>query len=309
VSRFVHRAALMNRWNFMVLGAVIGSTGCVGKGTYDEAVASADVAQADARQCHADQAALRAQLADFDGHLKAAEVLAKERDTILAAAQGSSHDLQSKLDDATAQNAQLRKELERLGKDADKLLTEKGTLSGALDQARSRLEELRRAQAAADARAALYRDLAFKLHKMIDSGELSIGLRNGRMVILLPNDVLFASGQTDIKPAGRKALEQVASVLKTVGRRQFQVAGHTDTVPINTPRFASNWELSTGRAVEVVHFLVGQGLAPGVLSAAGYGEFDPVASNAADGGRTRNRRIEITLQPSIDELVYVPDAK
>jgi chemotaxis protein MotB len=144
---------------------------------------------------------------------------------------------------------------------------------------------------------------------MIDAGELKVTLRNGRMVIQMANDVLFDSGQTEIKPAGKAALAQVGEVLRTIQNRRFQVAGDTDNVPIQTTLFPSNWELSTRRAVEVVHFLVSQGVRADALSAAGYGEFDPIASNDSPQGRTRNRRIEIALQPNIDELVAVPDVK
>ena len=101
-------------------------------------------------------------------------------------------------------------------------------------------------------------------------------------------------------------VKQVAAGLKTLPTRRFQVAGHTDNVPIQTARFSSNWELSTARAVQVARFLVAQGVKPEELSAAGYGEFDPIAPNAEPSGRARNRRIEITLQPNIDELVAIP---
>jgi chemotaxis protein MotB len=128
------------------------------------------------------------------------------------------------------------------------------------------------------------------------------------MVVAMPNDVLFDSGRTEIKRAGQAVLKAVASVLKTVPRR-FQVAGHTDNVPIQTERFPSNWELASARALEVIRFMTVQGVAPATLSAAGYGEFDPVASNDSEDGRRRNRRIEITLQPNIDEIVAIPEAK
>ena len=141
---------------------------------------------------------------------------------------------------------------------------------------------------------------------MLDAGDLTITLRDGRMVLLLPNDVLFDTGRTEIKPAGKAALEQVAAVMKTIGGRDFQVAGHTDTVPIATARFPSNWELSTARALAVVLALGAQGVRPEVLSAAGYGEFDPVASNDTNDGKRKNRRTEISLVPNIDEMVAVP---
>ncbi|MGO9710702.1 MAG: OmpA family protein [Polyangiaceae bacterium] len=251
------------------------SVGCVTQGKYDDAVRSANDAQAQLKRVSAEDAA------------KSAE-------------------LQAKLDEETALNKQMNDARDQLGQKADALLAEKGSLASALDQSRARLDELRRAQAATEARARLFHDLALKLKSMIDAGQLGIVLREGRMVLQLPNDVLFASGQVDIRPQGRTALAQVAGVLATLADRRFQVAGHTDDVPIDTDRFPSNWELSTARALEVTRFLIGHGLKSTNVSAAGYAEFDPVASNADPHGRAKNRRIEITLQPNIDEMVAVP---
>jgi chemotaxis protein MotB len=288
---------------------------CVPQGKYDAAVegqqraeAALMSAQASAAQCGSELAGTRAQLGRLNASIQELEARVAERDKALTAMQGNSADLQAKLDGAIAENDQLRKELARLGRNADALLAEKGTLASALAFAKARLEELRKAQAAADGRAALFRQLALRFQKMIDAGQLRVALRNGRMVLELPNDVLFDSGQTAIKPAGKQALTAISSVLKTIPDRHFQVAGDTDNVPIDTPIFPSNWELSTRRAVEVVHYLVGTGMRPGLLSAAGYGEFDPVGSNDTPEGRAKNRRIEITLQPNIDELVSVPNA-
>jgi chemotaxis protein MotB len=284
-------------------------TGCVSQERFDVATKAANAARTDAQTCHATEQQERAQLEKLGADYKTVTDMVAARDKRLADDATSARALQAKLDDATAQNAELRQALEKMGKDADKLLGEKGTLASALADAKSRLEELRKAQAAADARLATFRQLALKLHKMIDAGELSIALRDGRMVIRLPNDVLFDSGQTDLKPAGQAALRSLANVLKTLPDRRFQVAGHTDNLPIQTARFPSNWELSNGRAVQVVHYLIAQGMRPEMLAAAGYGEFDPVAPNDTAASRAKNRRIEITLQPNIDELVAVPDVK
>jgi chemotaxis protein MotB len=228
------------------------------------------------------------------------------RDHKLSELSTADHNLQAQLDEETGINANLRGELERLGKNVDRMLKEKGTLAKALDDAKGRLDELRRAQTAAEARAELFRQFVQRFKSMIDAGQLKVATRNGRLVLQLPNDVLFDSGQTAIKPAGREALLQVAHVLATVPGRAFQVGGHTDNLPIQTSRFPSNWELSTARAVEVVRLLVSQGVDPKALSAAGYGEFDPVAGNDAADGRAKNRRIEIALQPNLDELASAP---
>ena len=292
------------------LALLVTLTGCVSSGRYDEAVRDATSARAERDR---NAAATAAQRKDLDGQIgrltsevRVLEQRAVERDAALASMGKRGDELQKTLDEATTMNAQLRTELGRLGKDADRLLQEKGALASSLAEARARLDELRRAQSAAEARAKLYRELALKLKKMLDAGDLSITLREGRMVLLLPNDVLFDTGRTEIKPAGRAALEQVAAVMKTIASRDFQVGGHTDTVPISTARFPSNWELSAGRALEVVHLLIAQGVRPDVLSAAGYGEFDPVASNETVDGKRKNRRTEISLVPNIDEMVAVP---
>jgi chemotaxis protein MotB len=279
---------------------------CVTKDKYDAAVTDAQQAHA---QLEASQKACEAQAADLKQQLADAQTHAQDLEQKLSDLTTADHNLQAKLDEDTAINAQLRGELERLGKNVDSILAERGTMSKALDDAKGRLDELRKAQAAADARAALFKQFIQKLKSMIDAGQLRVATRAGRLVIQLPNDVLFDSGQTAIKPAGKQALTQLAKVFVTVPGRSFQVAGDTDNLPIKNQRFPSNWELSTARAVEVVHFLVSQGIDPRVLSAAGYGEFDPVASNDTPDARAKNRRIEITLQPNLDELVAAPDIK
>ena len=302
------------RWHVLItssllLSGLLMGSACVPATRYDAALLDAEGAHADATRRAAEEVAMRAEIDRLNRALAAAEALAAQRDKTLSGSEAGAHELQAKLDGAIAENTELRKELARLGKDANALLAQKGMLATALESAKARLEELRKAQAAADARAALFKQLALKFQKMIDAGELKVTLRNGRMVIQMANDVLFDSGQTEIKPAGKAALAQVGEVLRTIQNRRFQVAGDTDNVPIQTALFPSNWELSTRRAVEVVHFLVSQGVRADALSAAGYGEFDPIASNDSPQGRTRNRRIEIALQPNIDELVAVPDAK
>jgi chemotaxis protein MotB len=299
----------MLRHRFMLASlATVALAGCVPQGKYDAASKDALSAHADLQQCTTDLAALRAQVTQLEAALADAKAHAADDDQSLATAQTAAHDLQAKLDSATAENEALRKELARLGKNADSLLAEKGSLATALADAKARLEELRKSQEAAEARAALFKQLALKFHKMVDAGQLKVVLRNGHMVLQLANDVLFDSGRTDVKPSGKDALAQVATILKTIADRHFQVAGDTDNVPIQTERFPSNWELSTRRAVEVVHFLVAQGMRPELLSAAGYGEFDPIAPNDTPDGRARNRRTEITLEPNINELVAVPTA-
>ncbi len=208
--------------------------------------------------------------------------------------------LQKEVDEATAMSGTMKARLEQLGQNVETLTKDKA-------EAAARLEELRKQKAAADARLATFKSLLSKLRAMIDSGQLKVIIRKGRMIIALPNDILFDSGKTSVKKEGKAALEKVAQVLATVADRDFLVAGHTDDLPIKTAQFPSNWELSTARAVEVVRFLVTKGMTGKVLSAAGFAEFDPVIANDSDDHRAQNRRIEIVLQPNIGDLPNLDD--
>mgnify|MGYP002145090500 CR=1 FL=1 len=183
---------------------------------------------------------------------------------------GERDTLRRQLDDQTALTSSLKERLEKLGQNVDKLTSERGQLAQGLHEAKARLEELRRQKAAAEARAATFRELVAKLRGMIDAGQLKVVIRDGRMLIALPNDVLFDSGKTQIKSEGQVALGRVAQVLATIPDRRFQVVGHTDNVPIKTSRFRSNWELSTARATTVARHLIELGMEPRRLSAAGY---------------------------------------
>lgn len=259
-----------------LLALAFASSACVSQGKYDEAVRSADAARAELARSHHEMDLGRASM-------------------------------QKQIDDQTAIDDQLARELEKLGKDSQAMLATNGELRSALDASRRRLEELRRAQAAAESRAALYRELALRFKGMVDAGDLAITLRRGRMVLRLSNDVLFDSGRAELKPEGKRALGQIADVLRTIPGRQFQVAGHTDTDPIRLSPYKSNWDLSTARALEVTSFLVTNGVDPRVVSAAGYGEFDPIDTNANPEGKAHNRRTEVSLEPNIDEIVAVPE--
>jgi len=298
---------------------VTALAGCVSAGKYDAALA-------DAQRMRAERDATRSELsaarADSKRQLGSKQAQLDELNQVISQAQARcrriAEDLgrsgpgaagcSQALDDATALNQQLRRELERQGRDVDQLLSAKGALASSLEQARSRLEELRRAQAAAEQRAALFRDLALRFKGMLDTGQLQIVLRSGRMVLVLSTDVLFDSGKTAINARGKEALAQVSTVLASLPARRFQVAGHTDNQPIRHSGFASNWELSAERALQVMQYLIQVGMAPETLSSAAYGEFDAVVANDTAENRAKNRRIEITLQPNIDEIVALPES-
>jgi chemotaxis protein MotB len=212
-----------------------------------------------------------------------------------------------------AQNEEITKlkgDNQKLSDRLGQLGQERGALTLSLDDAKKRMEELKKAQAAAEARAAQFRQLFAKLKSMIDAGKIAVEVRDGRMLVKLPDNILFDPGKTDLKAEGKEAILQVANVLKDIKDRKYQIAGHTDNVPIRSKKFKDNWELSSARALEVVHFLIKDGgMDPKVLSAAGYADQLPVAPNDTPENKQKNRRIEIVLQPNLEDLPPLEDVK
>jgi chemotaxis protein MotB len=171
-----------------------------------------------------------------------------------------------------------------------------------LSASRAELEEMRKQRAEADRMLMAFQEATQKLKAMIDSGQLEVTMRDGNMVVRLPAEVLFPSGSADLSEQGQIAVVEVGVILKQFPDRRFLVVGHTDNVPLKSPTYASNYALSTARAVTVVDFLMKAGMKPENLIAAGHGEHDPVADNKSAKGRQKNRRIEIVLLPAIADL-------
>jgi chemotaxis protein MotB len=144
-----------------------------------------------------------------------------------------------------------------------------------------------------------------RLRDAIGAGTLAVEVRKGKMLVKLGDAILFDPGQATLKSDGQRALRQVAQALKEIPERDFLVAGHTDNRPIKNSPYASNWDLSTARAVTVVRFLQGEGVDPRRLAAAGYSEFDALADNDSADSRALNRRIEVVVMPRIDELPQI----
>jgi chemotaxis protein MotB len=188
---------------------------------------------------------------------------------------------------------------------SDKLLE----LNAELAAAQSRLGELDEERTAIRDQLAEFQQLTRQFQHMIDSGRLKVTFRRGRMIVELPAQVLFPSGSADLTADGSKALDEVAKILRGMRNRHFIVAGHTDNVPVANEHFASNWELSSARAVHVTTQLIRGGLRPDQLVAAGYSEYDPVARNVNEASRQKNRRIEIILEPRLSPVPNLDPAK
>ncbi len=119
--------------------------------------------------------------------------------------------------------------------------------------------------------------------------------RQGLVVRVLTDNLLFTSGSATLQSTGDPLLDKVAQLLNVDRSNPITVEGFTDDVPIHTAQFPSNWQLSTTRAVNVLQYLTGHGVAVNRLGAAGYADLHPIAPNTTAAGRGRNRRVDIVL--------------
>ena len=173
---------------------------------------------------------------------------------------------------------------------------QKGRRSDAqkIEELNAQLDELSRAKSI----------LEQKLGQEIDDKQIKLQMMEKGLVITVVGDLLFDSGKDKIRPEAYPLLNKVSAILKD-NMAQFNVGieGHTDNVPIKLSSWKSNWELSSARALSVLHYLVKeQGISPERLSAIGYGEYRPVASNETREGHKQNRRVEIVILPNITKV-------
>lgn len=141
----------------------------------------------------------------------------------------------------------------------------------------------------------LRKELEQALAGEIARNEVSIHTVTEGLVISLREAGFFGSGSADIQSHSQAAFSRMAALLGQ-GKYHIRIEGHTDNKPIHTSQFASNWELSTARSTEIVRQLIAQHqFPPEALSAAGYAEYHPIASNDTEKGRAMNRRVDVVI--------------
>ncbi len=221
-------------------------------------------------------------------------------------------ELESQLAEARTSAEDLARKLQEMGVDVNNLKASLDQKGSQLDQMQLTLEQQQKALADYKAKAAQleaikqrFETLRKKLDELTKLG-LAVTIRNNRMVISLPGDVLFDSGRETLKREGKDILTKVANVIKndpSLVQRMYQVAGHTDSQPYSGT-FRDNWGLSLMRAREVLLYLVDDSKLPQTKwSAAGFGATDPVADNASTDGRQKNRRCDLIVVPSVEEML------
>lgn len=298
-KRFDHEgcvAAASRTWRAAVPVLLLLAAGCVPKARY---AALVDDLERTRQGLTAEQAAAadatdrctRLHAADEE-RLAGCEARGAQLDQELARQSDAARAHERETQDLTADLEAERQRLAQLVKDRSRM--------------RESIDEMRRALAGsaererqAARRVAEFKDMLARFKDLIDAGSLQVQVVDGRMVLTLPMDILFASGSSRLSKEGRDTLLQVGRGLAALPGRRFQVEGHTDNVPIHTTAYPSNWELAAARALVVVRTLLEGGLGPDALSAGSFSEHHPVAANVDETGRARNRRIEIVVVPDL----------
>jgi chemotaxis protein MotB len=150
--------------------------------------------------------------------------------------------------------------------------------------------------------------LAERLRRQIDTGNVALEVDPRGLVVSIREAGSFTIGSADLSDAARTLLTEIGGPLAEL-TNPVRVEGHTDDVPIHTPRFRSNWELSTARATSVITFLVEEvGIDAARLSAAGYGEFKPRSANDDDTARAQNRRVDLVILNAATQRAEEPEA-
>ena len=145
-----------------------------------------------------------------------------------------------------------------------------------------------------------YENLMQEMKGEIAQGQVAITELKGKLTVDVLDKILFASGEAEVKPEGLAVLQRVIDILKNVKDKAIRIEGHTDNVKIGgalARKYATNWELSAARAINVTRYLQKQGIDPALLASVAYGEYKPIADNSTSEGRAKNRRIAIILQP------------
>lgn len=182
-------------------------------------------------------------------------------------------------------------------------------LKNELEARSKRVQELESIIASKDASMKALKEAISKALTDFEGKGLTVEQRNGKVYVSMENKLLFESGSWAVGNQGKKAVQQLGGVLADNPDISILIEGHTDNVPYTgSGQLSGNWDLSTKRATAIVTILRDNpNIDPQNLTAAGRGEYAPIASNDTPEGRAKNRRIEVILTPKLDELTKLLD--
>lgn len=307
---------------YLIAFLALLSTSCVSKKIYTELEDKYANLKREHRALEDENSALlkskNALQNDLDALRSAYDKAVKERDNLkseLAATKSNLDNLKASYDAleknssaAIAENSKKNRELlAQLEAKEQALAAENARLENLkkeLENRSQRVAELESVIASKDAAMRKLKDAISKALTNFEGKGLTVEQRDGKVYVSMENKLLFQSGSWSVGAEGRQAVQQLGSVLAENPEIAILIEGHTDNVPYKgNAQLSGNWDLSTKRATAIVNILrENSAINPENLTAAGRGEFAPIASNDSAEGKAKNRRIEVILTPKLDEI-------
>ncbi len=271
----------------ILIVAAISLSGCVSNKKYASL-------QAEHRALQQDYTTVQMNLAESKANGKSLETLLEEARRNNAELKQSYANLQKSLDHSIQQNTQGNVNISKL---VDEINASNRYIKQLVD-AKSKSDSLNLA-------------LTTKLTRSLDydeAQEVNVKVLKGVVYISLADNMLFKSGSYEVNDRAMQTLGKIAKIIKDYGDYDVLVEGNTDDVPINRTNIRNNWDLSALRASSIVQVLQNDfNVNPSRLSAAGRGEYNPIADNSSEYGRQRNRRTEIIITPKLDQFLDLID--
>ncbi len=233
----------------------------------------------------------------------------------LAKSQTSGKNIEDRLNDAQKQNAELRQQYAELQKSLDNSLNQNtqgnvniSKLVDEINASNAFIKHLVEAKSKSDS---LNQALSNKLTRSLtrdEMKEVDVQVLKGVVYISLADNMLYKSGSYEINDRASETLSKIAKIITDYKDYEVLIEGNTDNVPISRTNIRNNWDLSALRASSVVQALQNTyGVDPKRLSAAGRGEYNPIATNNTEIGRQRNRRTQIIITPKLDQFMELID--
>lgn len=219
------------------------------------------------------------------------------------------------LQEARANNVELKDQYAKLQESLDKSISQNTqgnvNISKLVDEINASNKYIKQLVSAKSKSDSLNLVLATNLTRSLtgaDHDEVNVRVLKGVVYISLADNMLFKSGSYEVNSRAMTTLGKIAKIIKDYSDYDILVEGNTDTVPISRTNIRNNWDLSTLRASSIVQVLQNDfGVSPSRLTAAGRGEYNPIADNSTEVGRQRNRRTEIIITPKLDQFLDLID--
>ncbi len=205
---------------------------------------------------------------------------------------------------------QQRDQLLAIQENLEKTRKQNDSLSTSLTESEKKVKELEQVLANKDKAVQSLKTKISNALLNFKENDLTVKVKNGKVYVSLAEHLLFGSGSIAVDKKGETALQQLAKALKDQKDIRMMIEGHTDNVQISkkSQYMEDNWDLSVMRATSITKILMKAGMSPSQITAAGKGEFSPVAPNDNAANKQKNRRTEIIVTPNLDELFKIHDA-